>query len=83
MATATAALASAYTPPFATTMPQVPGGTSTSLSFAREGTLSYGGASSSGGATATTSASIVDATGGVDADSLLQYFTIPYLDVST
>ncbi|KAL8278190.1 hypothetical protein RQP46_009363 [Phenoliferia psychrophenolica] len=61
-----------YHPPFATT--------TASPSFASIGTLSYGGGTATSAAAAASSTSIVDTNGGVNADSLLAYFTIPYLD---
>ncbi|GAA5923686.1 hypothetical protein JCM1841_004827 [Sporobolomyces salmonicolor] len=74
-ATATASTGGVYVPPFAaTTAGTAAGGsTGTSISFAHL-------ASATGTGTATSSASIVDSTGGVDSSSLLQYFTIPYID---
>ncbi|KAI5480795.1 ferric reductase transmembrane component 2 precursor [Pseudohyphozyma bogoriensis] len=78
MATVTAAVVSSYVPPFATATAAATtaaAAAGTSLSFAS--VASYSGASSG---TKTTSASIVDATGGVDSSSLLEYFTKPYLD---
>ncbi|GAA5858165.1 hypothetical protein JCM1840_001066 [Sporobolomyces johnsonii] len=73
--TATASTGGVYVPPFAaTTAGTAAGGSaSTSISFAHV-------ASATGTGTATSSASIVDSTGGVDSSSLLQYFTIPYID---
>ena len=62
-----------YHPPFATT---AAGGSI--ASFASYGTLSYGGGTATVSAAAkSTSTSIVDTNGGVNADSLLAYFTIP------
>ncbi|GAA5953913.1 hypothetical protein JCM21900_003051 [Sporobolomyces salmonicolor] len=74
-ATATASTGGVYVPPFATTTAGTAAGgsTGTSISFAHL-------ASATGTGTATSSASIVDSTGGVDSSSLLQYFTIPYID---
>ncbi|KAM0753167.1 hypothetical protein T439DRAFT_378880 [Meredithblackwellia eburnea MCA 4105] len=71
-----ARVVSTYVPPLAkTTATAIASG---ATSFARVGTLSGASAATTG--TATKTASIVDATGGVDSSSLLQYFYIPYSD---
>ncbi|BGP48271.1 hypothetical protein JCM10450v2_004143 [Rhodotorula kratochvilovae] len=67
----------AYVPPGARTTAAAAAATTTakaSISFASK-------AGPTG--TATSSAQIVDATGGVDSSSLLQYFTRPYIDAHT
>ncbi|KAK4054460.1 hypothetical protein OIV83_000954 [Microbotryomycetes sp. JL201] len=86
-AATSAAQGTGYVPPFAATVVQATRTTAAraSTTFAQVGTLPYGGASrtASGAASATTPIRIVDATGGVDSSSLLQYFTIPYIDAHT
>ncbi|GAA6013798.1 hypothetical protein JCM10207_008194 [Rhodosporidiobolus poonsookiae] len=71
MASVTAATGGGYVPPFAAT-------TTSSLSFA-----AVASHSATGTATAAQTAAVADATGGVDSDSLLEYFTRPYLDAHT
>ncbi|GAA5873996.1 hypothetical protein JCM8547_001596 [Rhodosporidiobolus lusitaniae] len=66
----------AYVPPFATTTAAPTTTTAARATFASVYSASYTG-------TVTTSAQIVDATGGVDSSSLLEYFTRPYLDAHT
>ncbi|KAM0791379.1 hypothetical protein ACM66B_005844 [Microbotryomycetes sp. NB124-2] len=84
-ATASAAYGTGYVPPFAATTAATTAARVASSTFAQIGTLPYGGASrtATGPASATTSIRIIDATGGVDSSSLLQYFTIPYIDAHT
>ncbi|GAA5875926.1 hypothetical protein JCM3774_005819 [Rhodotorula dairenensis] len=84
---ASASYGGAYVPPYATATPTAAGGAATkaaggdggtSISFAQIATQS--GLS---GGSATTTAKITDSTGGVDANSLLEYFTKPYIDAHT
>lgn len=66
-----------YVPPFAKTTAGAVASAATG-GFASIGTLSYGGgASPTTSASSSVSTSIVDESGGVDANSLLAYFTIP------
>ncbi|KAK4053901.1 hypothetical protein OIO90_003738 [Microbotryomycetes sp. JL221] len=85
MAATSAAWGTGYRPPFATATVQAATATAGSLStsFAQIGTLPGASRTASGAASATTPIRIVDATGGVDSSSLLQYFTIPYIDAHT
>lgn len=78
---ASASYGGAYVPPYATKTTTAAAGSGTSISFAQIATPSAG--SSGGGGTATMTAPITDSTGGVNANSLLDYFTKPYIDAHT
>ena len=78
---ASASYGGAYVPPYATKTTTATAAAGTSISFAQIATPSAG--SSGGGGTATMTAPITDSTGGVNANSLLDYFTKPYIDAHT